>query len=83
MQAPSEEFRECAVRYTEAVESFDGGSRSWLDLTELGNDLVKVAGSVKGAAESLWSVREERGLANLAGVEEPELEEILHPDMLE
>lgn len=71
------------MRYTEAVEGFDGGSSAWLSLTKIGDDLVKAAGSVRGAAESLWDVREEKGLSNLAGVDESELEEILHPDMLE
>lgn len=44
---------------------------------------MKAAGSVRGAAESLWEVREQRGLSNLAGVDSEELDEILHPDMLE
>ena len=83
VQAPSGEARGCAVKYTEAVRGFDGGSQSWLELARLGNELVKAAGSVRGAAESLWEVREEQGLSNLVGVDSPELDEILHPDMLE
>ena len=82
VQAPSAEAKWCAGRYADAVEEFDGGSKAWIKLTKIGNDLVKAAGSVRGAAESLWEVREDRGLANLAGVESAELDDILHPDML-
>ena len=82
VQAPSVEAKLCAGYYSDVVTEFDGGSKAWLELTKLGNDLVKAAGSVRGAAESLWEVREERGLANLAGVDRKELDEILHPDVL-
>ena len=47
-----------------------------------GTDLVRKAGSVGKAAESLWEVREDRQLMNLAGVEDNALDEILHPDHL-
>ena len=38
---------------------------------------------MRKAAESLWQVREERGLNNLRGVENPYLDTILHPDLLD
>ena len=43
---------------------------------------MKKAGSVQKAAESLWEVREERGLMNLTGVGKPEFDEILHPAII-
>eukprot|EP00435_Cladocopium_sp_Y103_P076123 s50_g77.t1 len=38
--------------------------------------------SVAEAAKSLWEIREEKGLANLAGVGNQELDGKLHPDLL-
>ena len=43
---------------------------------------MKKAGSIQKAAESLWEVREERGLMNLTGVGKPEFDEILHPAII-
>ena len=37
----------------------------------------------RGGGESLWQVREERGLNNLSGVEDPYLDTVLHPDLLD
>lgn len=54
----------------------------WLELVGIGNRLLSAAGTVEGAARSLWQVREERGLANLAGVKDKRLDGVLHPDLL-
>ena len=48
-----------------------------------GNELVRQAGSVAKAAESLWQVREDRGLMNLEGIDNEEFDGILHPDLLQ
>ena len=39
VQAPSLEAKLSAESYTDGVVEFDGSSRSWLELTKLGNDL--------------------------------------------
>ena len=51
-------------------------------MCEQGARLLSQAGSVREEAESLWQVREEKGLNNLAGVDEKTLDTILQPDML-
>ncbi|CAE7256585.1 unnamed protein product [Symbiodinium microadriaticum] len=56
---------------------------AWAELCKKGGDLVKQAGSVQLAAKSLWEVREDSGLNHLQRVEEPYLDTVLHPDLLE
>ena len=53
----------------------------WVGLVEKGNQLVRAAGSVEKAAESLWQVREHQGLMHLKGVECEGLRGVLHPDL--
>ena len=81
-KAPNAEARMAAEEYTKAVDSFDNTAVGWATLVEKGNRLVRDAGSVQGAAESLWQVREEKGLMNLAGIDQVEFDSVLHPDHL-
>eukprot|EP00435_Cladocopium_sp_Y103_P071083 s29_g36.t1 len=82
--SPSEEAQRAAMEYVmEVKENFENSAEAWMNLLRKGNALVQVAGSVKAAAESLWEVREDQGLMNLAGVDSCEFEEVLHPDHLD
>lgn len=77
------ETLDCARDYIEAVRAIGGGTPSaWNVVREKGDVLLQSAGSVEGAARSLWSVREEKGMNNLKGVRDPRLDRILHPDHL-
>ena len=51
-------------------------------MRKAGDELLRVAGSVTKAAESLWESRQRMGRNNLAGVDNPRLDTILHPDVL-
>ena len=55
---------------------------AWARVLQAGDELLVAAGSVKAAAEALWSKREEMGFNNLRGVRERVLDEVLHPDMV-
>ena len=82
-QAPTHEAKQAAEVYIEHVGHQGGGtSGAWASVCEKGGHLLSCAGSVQRAAESLWQVREERNLNNLAGVDDQGLDTILHPDML-
>eukprot|EP00435_Cladocopium_sp_Y103_P058511 s1062_g20.t1 len=83
-RSPSDHAKQAAQSYVEEVAlRFENSAAAWASLVEKGNQLVKAAGDVRRAAESLWEVREERGLMNLAGVDDSEFESILHPDHLQ
>ena len=83
-KAPNPEAKSAAEEYTRrAVDGFDNTAAGWATLVKKGNGLVRAAGSVQGAAESLWQVREEKGLMNLAGIDQVEFDSVLHPDHLE
>ena len=82
-QAPNDEAKKCAEDYVEKVQKgFCNSVDDWLELVGIGNRLLAAAGTVEEAAKSLWQVREERGLANLAGVKDKRLDGVLHPDLL-
>ena len=59
-----------------------GNPEDWCAVRRAGDALLKAAGTVEKAAESLWAAREEEGRNNLAGVDGPRLDAVLHPDML-
>ena len=83
-QAPSEQAKERAQQYIELAQKVGPGTpMAWAELCKKGGDLVKQAGSVQLAAKSLWEVREDSGLNHLQRVEEPYLDTVLHPDLLE
>lgn len=83
-RAPSEEAYKAAESYVEYVEEeFRNDPRQWVELVKKGNHLMKEAGSVEKAAESLWQVREHHDLMNLKGVECEGLRGLLHPDLLD
>ena len=75
--------KEAAQKYIEVVDNLEGqGPRAWASVCNQGNALLEAAGSVQGAAEALWLVREEQNRNNLAGVDDPGLDNLLHPDHL-
>ena len=79
-----EEAYDAALSYVESVDKeFDNTVDGWQRLVDKGNKLVRSSGSVEKAAESLWHVREDRGLMNLSGIDQEEFEEVLHPDLLQ
>eukprot|EP00435_Cladocopium_sp_Y103_P002944 s2186_g1.t1 len=82
--APNLAARQAALDYVKEVqECFENTAKAWIDLMQRGNALVKAAGGVQAAAESLWEAREGQGLMNLSGVDSQEFDEVLHPDHLE
>ena len=82
-QAPSDLAKSAAEAYVDEVAASGcGGPKDWKAVCKKGGPLLDSAGSVEGAAMSLWQVREDRGLNNLKGVEHPYLDTVLHPDLL-
>ena len=82
-EAPSTEAKTIAEKYVECVQAgFANQVEDWKQLVGIGNELLTQAGTVEGAAKSLWQVREEKGLANLSGVKSERLDQVLHPDLL-
>ena len=83
-QAPTTAARQAAEDYVRAIEQdFHNTPMGWAAVLRAGNKLVEVAGGVRQAAESLWEVREKAGMMNLAQVDDPELDRVLHPHLLE
>eukprot|EP00435_Cladocopium_sp_Y103_P042118 s923_g11.t1 len=83
-RSPNDQAKQAAQNYVEEVAlRFENSAAAWSSLVEKGNQLVKAAGDVRRAAESLWEVREEQGLMNLAGIDDKEFDVILHPDHLQ
>ena len=81
--APSNEAKKAANDYLDVVEqSGGGGPDDWKAVCGKGGGLLDSAGSVEEAAKSLWEAREDRGLNNLRGVQQPYLDTVLHPDLL-
>ena len=83
-KAPSNEAKEAAEDYVKEVDqAFENSEEGWKGVIGKGNQLLKASGGVKEAAESLWEVREEQRLMNLAGVDDRDLDQVLHPDLLD
>ena len=83
-RAPNQAAKEAAVSYIAEVNESKGGEpRAWGEVMRRGAALLDVAGSVERAAESLWQVREEQGLNNLAGVADGYLDTVLRPHLLD
>ena len=83
-KAPNQKAKQAAETYVAKVQASEAGDpAAWGQVVECGAVLLDGAGSVQGAAESLWQVREEQGLNNLAGVDDPYLDTVLHPHLLE
>ena len=79
----SRALHEAAVAYIEEIDKIeDQEASTWRRVCKAGNALLEEGGSVQRAAEALWTVREELGRHNLQGVEDGDLEELLHPDHL-
>lgn len=82
-RAPNGAAARAAENYITTVDGVGGGSPDdWRVVRRAGDELLRVAGSVTKAAESLWESRERMGRNNLAGVDNPRLDTILHPDVL-
>ena len=83
-EAPNQKAKQAAENYVAKIRASEvGDPAAWSQVVECGAALLDGAGSVQGAAESLWQVREEQGLNNLAGVDDPYLDTVLHPHLLE
>ena len=73
-QAPME-AKQAAEKYIERARASNvGAPKTWQSVCQCGGQLVAIAGSVTKAAESLWEVREEKGLNNLKDVEDKYLD---------
>ena len=80
---PEGKVKKAALNYIEVVDQLEGnGPRTWAKVCTSGDALLTASGSVQAAAEALWHVREEQGRNNLSGVDDPYLDEVLHPDHL-
>ena len=73
-----------AYHYLEVVGQLTGkGALEWLAVKKAGDSLLLAAGTVERAATALWIARETLGWNNLAGVDDEDLDAMLHPDHLE
>ena len=82
--APHDHAKKEAKDYLGAVDAAGkGGPGDWCAVRRAGDALLKSAGTVEQAAESLWAAREDEGRNNLAGVDHRRLDTVLHPDMLD
>ena len=82
-RAPTDEAKVAAHECIKLTQQAGAGSpAAWKQVCDGGESLVRRAGSVRKAAESLWEAREEQGLNNLCNVEDPYLDTVLHPDLL-
>ena len=82
-RAPNGAAAKAAETYIFTVDQVGGGDpNDWTSVRKAGDRLLAVAGTVDKAAESLWEARERMGRNNLAGVDNPGLDSILHPDVL-
>ena len=79
-----EEVKGAAFNYVRVIDQVsDGEAHTWRGVYRAGDALLREAGSVEAAAKALWIAREELGRNNLAGVDDEELDELLHPDLLD
>eukprot|EP00438_Fugacium_kawagutii_P014165 Skav213278 [mRNA] locus=scaffold2944:132640:149231:+ [translate_table: standard] len=75
---------ELAESYVALLGRLGSGTvNAWAEVLRQGDQLLSAAGSVEAAARALWSAREAAGLANLSGVNQPYVEEVLHPLMVD
>ena len=84
---PAEDFKpqelKEAEKYVQVIDALEGATPAvWATVCQQGDALLMATGSVERAASALWAVRESQGRNNLAGVDDPTLENLLHPDHL-
>lgn len=78
-----EAVKAAAFAYVEVIDEIeDQETSTWRKVTEAGDELLRAAETVERAAIALWIVREKLGRNNLQGVDDPELDGLLHPDHL-
>lgn len=78
-----ERSRSAARDYIEAIQKVGAGTPTdWKNVIHAGNRLLRAAGSVEDAARALWRARPDYGLDNLKGVNNPILDQVLHPDLV-
>ena len=74
---------EAAFKYIETIDGIeDQEDTTWRKVCKAGDQLLSSAGSVEKAAVALWIARERLGRHNLQGVDDPDMEGLLHPDHL-
>ena len=77
----SKMVEQAAYEYIKVIDGIeDQEIDTWRRVVQAGDCLLKEAGSVEVAAKSLWIARETLGRNNLQGVDDPILDEVLHPD---
>ena len=81
--APSREAKTAAENYMNVVQTCPCLCvENWRTLRDLGDALLAEARTIEGAAAALWEVRHDRGLDNLAGCQDADLEGLLQDDLL-
>ena len=79
----STELEAAAYNYMAIIdEIMDQEPHTWRRICQAGNFLLDKSGSVEQAAKALWIAREKLNMHNLAGVDDPQLDQLLHPDIL-
>eukprot|EP00435_Cladocopium_sp_Y103_P035203 s583_g9.t1 len=82
-ESVSETAYVAARNYVQVIDDVqDQEVETWRKIRKAGSTLLTAAGTVQQAAEALWQVREDLGRHNLQGVEDADLEDLLHPDHL-
>lgn len=72
-----------AFQYIKVIDEVeDQEAATWRKVCLAGDDLLRRAGSVEQAAKALWIAREHLGRNNLQGVDDEQLDGLLHPDHL-
>ena len=78
-----EAVQTAAFTYVEVIDKIeDQEAATWRKVKKAGDELLRAAGTVERAAVALWIVREKLGRNNLQGVDDPDLDGLLHPDHL-
>ena len=79
----SKGVQEAAFHYVQTIDAIeDQDPSTWRRVTAAGDHLLYEAGTVENAAKALWIAREKLDRNNLSGVDDPELDDMLHPDHL-
>eukprot|EP00435_Cladocopium_sp_Y103_P041030 s1496_g11.t1 len=79
----NDSVKEAAFNYVKVIdEVVDNEAETWRLIRSAGDRLLSCAKTVENAAKALWIAREHLGRNNLAEADDPELDELLHPDLV-
>ena len=79
----NDEVAEAAYAYVREIDAIeDAEAGTWRKVCAAGDRLLSAAGGVQEAATALWIAREKMGRNNLGGVDDEELDGLLHEDWL-